>query len=120
MPPAPPAFSTITCWPKISDRRAATIRPMMSAPPPAANGTTKVIGRLGQLCAEAGPQAATQENTDAAAMPMKVRLLIMPGSRCERHMVVASRQDRPFWFSSLLKTPSAKGRRALAAGSREG
>jgi hypothetical protein len=105
MPPAPPTFSTITCWPRISDSRAATIRPMMSAPPPAANGTTMVMGRLGQLCAAAGAWAATQAKTDAAAMLMKLRLSIMSGSRLEH----GPYENRPFRPWSLLKFVQAKG-----------
>ena len=45
-----------------SERRCARMRPMTSAPPPAANGTTMVTGRSGQSCAAAGaraPESAT-------------------------------------------------------------
>ena len=40
MPPAPPTFSTITCWPSVSESLRATMRPSTSVPPPGANGTT--------------------------------------------------------------------------------
>src|SRR5260370_15950429 len=49
IPPAPPMFSTTTCWPSTSDRRAARMRPTVSEALPAANGTTNVIGRVGQF-----------------------------------------------------------------------
>src|ERR1700730_37939 len=42
-------FSTTTCWPSTSDRRAARMRPTVSEALPAANGTTNVIGRVGQF-----------------------------------------------------------------------
>jgi hypothetical protein len=58
MPPAPPTFSMITCWPRTSESRRPTMRPSTSVPPPAANGTTMVSGRLGQLCATAGLAAS--------------------------------------------------------------
>ena len=36
----------------------AWMRALTSTPPPAANGTTRVIGRVGQSCAPAGETAA--------------------------------------------------------------
>src|SRR5258708_5127539 len=59
MPPAPPTFSTITVAPKFSPRRGPMIRPRISLPLPAANGTTMVTGRTGQSSATAGAVAAT-------------------------------------------------------------
>src|SRR5439155_273740 len=44
MPPAPPMFSTTTCWPRISLIRCPIIRPSTSVGPPAANGIIIVIG----------------------------------------------------------------------------
>src|SRR5262245_40400527 len=41
----------MTCWPRISLRRAAMMRPTVSTGPPAAYGTTTVTGRVGQSCA---------------------------------------------------------------------
>src|SRR5262245_6636678 len=51
VPPAPPRFSTTTCWPSTSETRAAMMRATMSEPLPGPNGTTSVTKRLGQLCA---------------------------------------------------------------------
>ncbi len=54
VPPAPPRFSTTTCWPSVLLIRSATSRASASLPPPAGNGTTSVIGRDGcQSCAAA-------------------------------------------------------------------
>src|SRR3954468_12403008 len=64
MPPAPPTFSTITVQPSNSESRGARIRPIRSPPPPAANGTTIVTGRVGYSCAAAG---AISAQTSAAA-----------------------------------------------------
>src|SRR4030095_521478 len=60
MPPAPPTFSTTTCCPKSSERRGATMRATMSLELPAANGTTIVIGLVGQLCPSAGQVAESR------------------------------------------------------------
>ena len=53
MPAAPPTFSTITCCPSASDMPTEMIRAAVSLELPAANGTTMVTGRVGQLCADA-------------------------------------------------------------------
>ena len=54
MPPPPTRFSTTICWPSTSDSRAAIRRPVTSMLPPAAKGTSSLIGRSGQFCAPAG------------------------------------------------------------------
>src|SRR5437763_881177 len=56
MPAAAPTFSTTIDWPSSSPMRCAWMRALTSTPPPAANGTTKVIGRVGQSCAAAPAQ----------------------------------------------------------------
>src|ERR1019366_995642 len=58
MPPAPPTFSMITCWPSSSDKRGASTRAMVSVAPPAPNGTTMVTGRVRHVCAAAGAVGA--------------------------------------------------------------
>ena len=58
--------STITVWPRISDMRCAMMRPITSVPPPAADGTTRVSGCVGQSSALAGPIAWPPANTVAA------------------------------------------------------
>ena len=47
VPPAPDAFSTMTLWPSVRLMCSARMRVTVSVPPPAANGTTTVIGRAG-------------------------------------------------------------------------
>ena len=52
--PAPPGlFSTNTDWPSCLLSSCATLRDTTSELPPGANGTTKRIGLVGQLCAAA-------------------------------------------------------------------
>src|SRR5262245_59752515 len=64
VPPAPVAFSTITGWPSGPRNRSDKSRPIVSLGPPAANGTTMVIGFDGQACAKPG-----RGNADSAAAP---------------------------------------------------
>src|SRR6266446_1440788 len=49
LPLAPPLFSITTCWPQVSESRAATMRAIASAPPPGGNGTIRRTNRLGQF-----------------------------------------------------------------------
>jgi N-acetylmuramic acid 6-phosphate (MurNAc-6-P) etherase len=80
MPPAPPMFSTMTCWPKSSLTRAAMMRATVSTGPPAAYGTTRVTGRTGQSCALALAAHVSAVASAAAAM---VRIVVCMGSlRC--------------------------------------
>ena len=72
MPAAPPTFSMINCCPSTSDMPTARMRAAVSVELPAANGTTTVTGRVGQLCAEAGAVVAwlrvsrAQDETEAS------------------------------------------------------
>src|SRR5262245_32063970 len=68
VPPAPATFSTTNCCPSARESCSATMRPVMSAGPPAANGTMTVTARAGQLCADAGvaPASATSAITAAS------------------------------------------------------
>jgi hypothetical protein len=47
VPPAPPTFSMMICWPRLCDMVSPRMRAIASVVPPAANGTIRVIGRLG-------------------------------------------------------------------------
>src|SRR5712691_2809518 len=76
IPPAPPTFSMTTCWPRTSDSRRPMMRPNTSVPPPAANGTTIVTGRVGQLWAAAG-LTPSRRNAEAAKANRIVRLASM-------------------------------------------
>ena len=47
VPPAPKAFSMMMGWPSSFDIDCAVTRATVSVAPPAANGTSKVIARVG-------------------------------------------------------------------------
>ena len=84
------ANAIMTCWSRSSERRGARIRPTVSLELPAANGTTMVIGRLGQFCASAGVVNTSRRASDpTVAAPFafrpkegtvdfSIRLLSMP------------------------------------------
>src|SRR5262245_33028280 len=75
MPPAPPTFSMMICWPSVSLMRAPRMRAMVSTGPPAAYGTTILIGRVGQLCACAGAIAVA--NTIPAAANTRIMAFLL-------------------------------------------
>src|SRR5882757_8706237 len=93
VPPAPPWFSTTTCWPSWSLRCWAVSRAIMSTPPPAVSGTTSLIGRLGQAsCAASGPLAAT---TSASAPKQRGNKWRADGERVARLMSIVFLPGRP-------------------------
>src|SRR5260221_3597316 len=53
VPPAPPLFSTMNCWPSCSESSSASARAAMSVSAPGANGTTMRTVLVGQACAHA-------------------------------------------------------------------
>src|SRR5688500_9897802 len=61
LPPAPGRFSTTTCWPSALASWSAITRARMSVDWPGGNGTTILIGLVGQVW------ASTPGATDAAA-----------------------------------------------------
>src|SRR5579862_5836845 len=64
LPPAPPAFSTITVWPSGPRMRSAMMRAAVSVDPPGGKGTSSVMGRAGKVvCAP----AVTADNASATA-----------------------------------------------------
>src|SRR5579859_4938244 len=72
MPEAPPILSTMIDWPSSSPIFCAWMRALTSTPPPAANGTTSVIGRVGQSCAA----ATVANNAPASAQAIDDHALI--------------------------------------------
>src|SRR5262245_29031937 len=71
MPKAPGLFSTRTFWPRICRICSPTMRMTMSVALPGPNGTTILIGLLGNLsCAAAGP-AAARHRTAKRARPVR-------------------------------------------------
>src|SRR5215470_18741040 len=71
VPPAPPRFSTTTCWPSVLLMRSATSRARASLPPPAGNGTTSVIGRDGKVCARLKGAERLANSRAANTRPMR-------------------------------------------------
>src|SRR6516165_1985576 len=55
VPPAPPRLSMMTATPSVAESLSAMARANTSLDPPGGNGTTKVMLRLGQACANAAP-----------------------------------------------------------------
>src|SRR5215475_2192323 len=51
LPPDPPRFSTMTCWPRSFDNQSAITRAVISTAPPAGNPAMKWIGRVGYFSA---------------------------------------------------------------------
>src|SRR5262249_14459380 len=80
VPPAPGRFSITTGWPSFSCSDCATMRPMMSAPPPGPNGTTMRTGRCGQSCAAAS--AAPRSHAAEAASRLRRVSINIPPSAC--------------------------------------
>src|SRR5712671_4819844 len=75
VPPAPPRFSTTTCWPSDLLILSATMRPSASLPPPGGNGMTSVTGRTGYAWAAAG-RGASDDTTRPLTRLMKARRFI--------------------------------------------
>src|ERR1700730_6261186 len=72
VPPAPPAFSIVICWPRIFDMACVVMREIASVGPPAAAGTMTLIGRVGESCAAAAP------TMDPSAAAIASRRIVFP------------------------------------------
>src|SRR4051812_336954 len=74
-PEAPGLLSITTGWPRDSGSFAASGRLMMSFDPPAGEGTTTRIGRVGKFCPRPveGPAAQASRNSRTSARFMSVR-----------------------------------------------
>src|SRR4249919_264477 len=70
-PPAPPRFSITTGCPRAFDMRSPTMRPTMSALPPAAKGTIRRIGRSGYFAKAARGSSASVETAPRLAMTVR-------------------------------------------------
>src|SRR5829696_3135774 len=90
MPPAPLTFSTTTGTDNRSLSLLATIRLTTSVAPPAANGTTRVIGRFGRAD---WLWAATLPTTLATAEAAHLRKVLLPNPTC--CMVPSQRSQSP-------------------------
>src|SRR4051812_47139515 len=89
LPPAPARFSTTTCWPSVRLILSATVRAIASLPPPAAYGTTSVIGRDGKSSAAAAAVMTTIADIRMMArMRVGIALALMllgPGAGIAHH-----------------------------------
>src|SRR3954470_15495947 len=70
-PPAPARFSTTTCWPICSESVLATMRAVVSVPPPGSKPTTVVTGLAGYWA-----WAQPMPSASAARMILMVILLV--------------------------------------------
>src|SRR5262249_12811356 len=94
LPLAPERFSMTICWPSLDDNSAASRRAGRSIDPPAANGTSMVMGREGQPWAAARDHVATT-NVAASAQAVAQALVLLrirrPATAC------SARPPPPDW-----------------------
>src|SRR5262249_44935397 len=110
MPPAPATFSTTTCWPRMSLKRAARMRPSVSTGPPAAQGTTMVTARLGQSCALAVVSGASNNAIAAApAMTLGMRSSRRSAHEHQKSRLVAHDRDVSLAGRGVLQSKHAAG-----------
>src|SRR5512133_2590955 len=67
-PPAPGRLSMTTVWPSCARRFSAITRAVTSVLPPGEYGTTSLIGREGQVSANAGNAACSNSNAPPIAL----------------------------------------------------
>src|SRR6266849_5361759 len=100
-PPAPLRFSTMTCWPRASEKAGATVRAVMSTLPLGGQGTTIFTVRLGKSCAPAPAAAATVAKTRIH------RLIMRPprpwGRRRFSHTRLNAVTAAPLWICRNMR-----------------
>src|SRR6476646_1690762 len=74
LPPAPALFSTMTCWPHSSERRAAAMRAAESAPPPGGKPTMIRTTRVGQAAVDCANVNREKAGAAKAAAPRRRKL----------------------------------------------
>src|SRR5262245_44020964 len=82
-------FSMMTGWPSVTRMRSAITRAPVSSGPPAGNGTTSVIGRVGKGCVAAGAADVVTSSAAAIAVTICLRCVL---ARIGRHLPVVSRE----------------------------
>src|SRR6516162_1550719 len=84
--PPPGRFSISTCWPQPLESRSPTILAITSVGPPAANGTIRRTGCVGQASALARSETIAGINPDAAASALKRRRVMVKASlqQCDK------------------------------------
>src|ERR1041385_4754446 len=103
MPPAPPMFSMMTGLPRTSNMCGAKIRARMSLDAPAANGTTMVMGRAGQVWARTSfdtASVASAASSVAICFPVMPRSPLIDLDACG---LDCRRPFRDFAFDELLQ-----------------
>jgi hypothetical protein len=77
VPPAPPTFSTMMVWPNVRDMWSPRRRVTTSVGPPAANGTTTVIGLSGYWAAAGAPLMTRTKSALVVRSRMKPIVLLL-------------------------------------------
>src|SRR6185436_234053 len=90
VPPAPPWFSTITCWPSDCESFAESGRQKVSTPPPAGNGLRNVIGLFGHACACAANDRAESAQAAAARANIARDIRLLEAKRFPARMIAAT------------------------------
>src|SRR5262245_23410657 len=99
MPFAPARFSTTTGWPQVSVSRCATVRDVISVPPPGGYGTSRRTGRDGYgACAAAVSVAVT-----SAAVTSSAVTSCCSDERCGDELGPCS-DDAPIFLTAKLVT----------------
>ena len=109
VPPAPPRLSITICWPSVSLILSATLRAIVLALPPGANGTTSVIGRVGKVSPTAGPNTAGRSAaTNAAGRTQAPRMEGLPNLLASNQLAwsLVGRRTRAPWTWRILAFPS--------------
>src|SRR5262249_28834621 len=106
--PAPPLFSTTTCWPHVLESFSPSMRATISVGPPAATGTMRRTGLFGKsafgVCAHAARMKRLGARTGAAERPIKrrrVSMAVPPWSRCYHSIP----QPKPEIFGERSRLP---------------
>jgi hypothetical protein len=108
VPAAPGRFSITTGCPSLSCIAWATMRPMMSAPPPGPNGTITRIDRCGQSCAVASTVPASSAAPDRAKSPRRVNIIPSLGRKPE-HVIVQAAADFSLFHFYIGLSQSGSG-----------
>src|SRR6516164_3933573 len=82
LPAAPARFSTTTVWPNDTRMRSLKMRASTSAGPDAGNGTTMVIGRVGNACADAFRVTCRMSAAAAPDRKQRREILIVLWDEC--------------------------------------
>src|SRR3982751_5167086 len=111
VPPAPTTFSITTACFSVALIEFPSRRAITSPGPPAENGTTSVIGRLGNSCANPGATGTTSSSTSSTRFTNFMATSCWP---CGSLKQLDRDEDRSFIRDRLC----VRGRRSLDHGER--